>query len=48
MVGRSSIEAEFRAMAHGVCELLCFKILLKELGYNYKDPIIAYTVTVKL
>jgi hypothetical protein len=42
VVGRSSIEAEFWAMAHGVCELLWLKTLLKELGYNYKDPMRLY------
>ena len=38
MVARSSAEAEFRAMAHGICEILWMKILLKELGYDSKDP----------
>ena len=31
MVARSSVEAEFRAMAIGVCELLWIKIILKDL-----------------
>ena len=39
MVARSSAKAEFRAMAHGICEILWMKILLKELGYDSKDPI---------
>jgi len=32
VVARSSVEAEFGAMVHGICELLWLKILLKELG----------------
>ena len=39
VVARSSAEAEFRAMAHGICEILWMKILLRELGYDSKDPI---------
>ena len=39
MVASSSAEAEFRAMAHGICEILWMKILLRELGYDSKDPI---------
>jgi hypothetical protein len=31
VVARSTAEAEFRAMAHGVCELLWLQILLTEL-----------------
>lgn len=42
MVARSSAEAEFRAMAHGVCELLWLKIWLKELGHDSNDPMILY------
>jgi hypothetical protein len=38
VVARSSAEAEFRAMAHGVCELLWLKSLLKELGFDNKEP----------
>jgi hypothetical protein len=37
MVDRSSAEADFQALAHGICELLWLKILLKELGYDSKD-----------
>jgi hypothetical protein len=40
MVGRSSVEAELRAMAHGM--LLWLKIRLKELGYDCKDSISLY------
>lgn len=32
VVAKSNVEAEFRAMAHEVCETLWFKIILKELG----------------
>ena len=39
VVASSSAEAEFRAMAHGICEILWMKILLRELGYDSKDPI---------
>jgi hypothetical protein len=38
MVTKSSAQAEFQVMAHGICELLWLKILLNELGYDYKDP----------
>lgn len=42
MVAKSSVEAEFRAMAHKICELLRLKILVNELGYDYKDPMRLY------
>lgn len=42
VVARSSAKAEFRAMAQRVCELLWLKILLKELGYDSKDPTMLY------
>lgn len=42
VVARSSAEAEFRAMAHGVCELLWLKSLLKELGFDNKEPMKLY------
>jgi hypothetical protein len=42
VVARSSAEAEFRAMAHGVCEILWLKILLKELGFDSKDSVRLY------
>ena len=38
VVARSSAEAEFRGMAHGVQELLWLKILLRELGFNSTKP----------
>ncbi|XP_068666400.1 uncharacterized mitochondrial protein AtMg00810-like [Aristolochia californica] len=35
VVSRSSVEAEFRGMAHGVCELLWIKNKLRDLGIEY-------------
>ena len=37
VVARSSAEAEFRGMAHGVCELLWIRNILRDLGI-VKDP----------
>ena len=34
VVARSSAEAEFRGMSHGVCELLWLKKLLRDLGFK--------------
>ena len=42
MVARSSVEAEFRAMAQGVCELLWIQIILSDLGLNPKDSMKLY------
>ncbi|KAM1530006.1 hypothetical protein ACFX1Z_019153 [Malus domestica] len=36
VVARSSDEAEYRSMAHGVCELLWVKNLLRDLGFRPK------------
>ncbi|KAM2672014.1 hypothetical protein EV1_007763 [Malus domestica] len=36
VVARSSAEAEYRSMAHGVCELLWVKNLLRDLGFRPK------------
>ena len=36
MVARSSAEAEFRGMSHGVCELLWLKKLLRDLEFKPK------------
>jgi hypothetical protein len=41
-VARSSAEAEFQAMVHGICELLWLKIQLKELGYDCKESMSLY------
>jgi hypothetical protein len=48
VVVRSSAEAEFRAMTHGVCELLWLKILWKELGFDSKDLMKLYCVKLQL
>jgi hypothetical protein len=42
VVATSSVEAKFRAMTQGVCEISCLKILLKELGYGSKDSMRLY------
>ncbi|XP_019053901.1 PREDICTED: uncharacterized protein LOC109114922 [Nelumbo nucifera] len=39
VVARSSVEAEYRAMSHGVAELLWIKNLLGELDFPLSDPI---------
>ena len=38
VVARSSAEAEFRGMAHGMCELLWVRSVLKHLGIQYEKP----------
>lgn len=38
VVARSSTKAEFRRMAHGLCELLWIKRVLKDLGIKYMKP----------
>ena len=42
IVARSSVEAEYRAMSHGVCELLWLRILMGELGFNLEKPVNLY------
>lgn len=42
VVARSSAEAEFRAMAHGICELLWLKIILTDLKINWERPMKLY------
>ena len=42
VVARSSAEAEFRSMAHGVCELLWLRTMLDELGYPVREPMKLY------
>jgi hypothetical protein len=37
VVARSSAEAEYRGMAHGVCELLWLRNLLRDLGFKPKQ-----------
>jgi hypothetical protein len=38
VVARSSAEAEYRGMAHGVCELLWIRNILKDLRIKYREP----------
>ncbi|PRQ39952.1 putative RNA-directed DNA polymerase [Rosa chinensis] len=38
VVARSSVEAEFRGMAHGVCVMLWIRNVLKDLGFKLKKP----------
>jgi hypothetical protein len=42
VVARSSAEAEFRSMAHGICEILWLKIILLELGLFQAKPLMLY------
>jgi hypothetical protein len=42
VVARSTSEAEFRAMAHGICEILWLRILLMELGIYRSKPVMLY------
>ncbi|XP_021802743.1 uncharacterized protein LOC110746808, partial [Prunus avium] len=39
VVSRSGVEAEYRGMAHGVCELQWIRRLLTELGFKPEKPI---------
>ncbi|XP_058180972.1 uncharacterized mitochondrial protein AtMg00810-like [Rhododendron vialii] len=42
VVARSSAEAEYRAMAHGVCELLWLQTVLRDLGITDNGPMKLY------
>ncbi|KAJ7954402.1 Retrovirus-related Pol polyprotein from transposon TNT 1-94 [Quillaja saponaria] len=42
VVSRSSAEAEYRAMAHGTCELLWLKKLMEELRLSWEKPLLLY------
>lgn len=42
VVARSSAEAEFRSMVHGVCELLWRKIILEDLKIRWEAPMKLY------
>ena len=42
VVARSSAEAEFRAMAQGICELLWLKIILEDLKIRWDEPMRLY------
>ncbi|KAJ9561968.1 hypothetical protein OSB04_007128 [Centaurea solstitialis] len=39
VVARSSAEAEYRGMVHGVCELIWIKRILRDLGIDHPDPL---------
>lgn len=42
VVARSTAEAEFRSMAHGICEVLWLRIMLMELGLFQARPVMLY------
>ena len=42
VVARSSVEAEFRAIAHGICERMWIKRILEELKFSQSKPIKVY------
>ena len=41
-VARSSAEAELRATAHGICEILWLKLMIEELGIQVQTPMCLY------
>ena len=41
-MARSSAEAEYRSMAHGVSELLWVRSLLSEIGVKAEEPMMLY------
>lgn len=51
VVARSSAEAKFRGMTHGVCEMFGIRNILKELGFKLKCPTDLYcdnTTTIQI
>mgnify|MGYP003703499451 CR=1 FL=1 len=42
VVSHSSVEAEFKAMAQGICELLWVKMILKDLKIVFQEPMVLY------
>ena len=42
VVARSSVEAEFRAMAQGICELLWMKVILEDVKVKWGEPMRLY------
>ncbi|GAA0162849.1 hypothetical protein LIER_18854 [Lithospermum erythrorhizon] len=42
VVARSSVETEYRAMAHGICEVIWVKRLYEELDMKFEGPIQLY------
>lgn len=41
-IGRSSAEAKFRSLAHGICEAIRIKRLLKDLKLPFSSPMKVY------
>lgn len=41
-MARSSAEVDFRALAHGICEIIWLKLLLEELGIKKDHPMKVY------
>lgn len=51
VVSLSSTEAEYRALHHAMTQLICLKILMKELGFGPMKPMVLYcdnTTTIKI
>ncbi|KAM1545218.1 hypothetical protein PS2_045240 [Malus domestica] len=42
VVARSTAEAEYRGIAHGICELLWIQILLTEIGFKPRESMLLY------
>ena len=42
MIARSSAETEFRAVAHGICEIMWIKRLLEKLKMGSSSPMMLY------
>lgn len=42
VVARSSAEAEFRALAHGLCEMLWLKIILTDCKIKWEEPMVLH------
>ena len=42
VVARSSVEVEFRATTHSICELLWLKIILDDLKIKWQGPMKSY------
>ena len=42
VVARSRVKAKFRAMAHGICELLWLKSILNDLKIKWQQPMKLY------
>ena len=42
VVARSSAEAEFKDMAHGLCELIWIKRIVQDLGLRHPEPMMLH------